>query len=119
MKSPFSVVTDAHTPSTLNPKNNTKWGFLKIRGTYLLGVPIIRTIVCWGLCWVTLILGNYQIAEASPKYFQLHISRLRVRDLRSPRTGKNNASEIWSTWTLQAVITQHVVSIILTVLTGG
>ena len=27
------------------------WGFLKIRGT-LLGVPIIRTIIYWGLYWV-------------------------------------------------------------------
>ena len=27
-----------------------KWGFLKIRGTFL-GVPIIRTLVCLGLYW--------------------------------------------------------------------
>ena len=36
------------------------WGFPKIRGTSL-GVPIIRTIVYWGLYWGTLILGNYHI----------------------------------------------------------
>ena len=34
------------------------WGFPKTRGT-LLGVPIIRTRVFWGLCWGPLILGNY------------------------------------------------------------
>ena len=36
------------------------WGFPKIRGT-ILGVPIIRTIVFWGLYWGPLILGNYHI----------------------------------------------------------
>ena len=36
------------------------WGFPKIRGTFL-GVPIIRTIVYWGLYWVPPILGNYHI----------------------------------------------------------
>ena len=34
------------------------WEFPKIRGT-LLGVPILRIIVDWGLYWGTLILGNY------------------------------------------------------------
>ena len=40
----------------------TIWGlgFPKIRGT-ILGVPIIRTIVYWGLNWGTLILGNDHI----------------------------------------------------------
>ena len=33
-------------------------GFPKIRGT-MLGVPIIRIIVYWGLYWGPLILGNY------------------------------------------------------------
>ena len=33
------------------------WEFPKIRGT-ILGVPIIRTIVFWGLYWGPLILGN-------------------------------------------------------------
>ena len=37
------------------------WGFPKIRGTFL-GVPIIRTIVYWGLYWGTLILGNYHMS---------------------------------------------------------
>ena len=36
------------------------WGFPKIRGT-ILGVPIIWTIVFWGLYWGPLILGNYHI----------------------------------------------------------
>ena len=36
------------------------WGFPKIRGT-LLGVPIKRTIIFWGLYWGPPILGNYQI----------------------------------------------------------
>ena len=36
------------------------WGFPKIRGT-ILGVPIIRIIVFWGLYWGPLILGNYHI----------------------------------------------------------
>ena len=36
-----------------------KRGFPKIRGT-VLGVPIIRTIVFWGLYWGPFILGNYQ-----------------------------------------------------------
>ena len=33
-----------------------EWGFPKIRGT-ILGVPIIRTIVYWGLYWGPLLLG--------------------------------------------------------------
>ena len=43
---------------------NRKWGFPKIRGTFL-GVPIIRIriIVYWGLYWGPLILGNYQMAR--------------------------------------------------------
>ena len=35
-------------------------GFPKIRGTFL-GVPIIRTIVYWGLYWGPFILGNYHV----------------------------------------------------------
>ena len=38
----------------------TIWGFPEIRDTFL-GVPIIRTIVFWGLYWGPLILGNYHI----------------------------------------------------------
>ena len=34
--------------------------FPKIKGTFF-GVPIIRTIVDWSLCWGTLILGNYHL----------------------------------------------------------
>ena len=40
----------------------TIWGFPKIRGTFL-GVPIIRTIVFWGLYWGPLILRNYHICN--------------------------------------------------------
>ena len=42
------------------------WGFPKIMGTFL-GVPIIRTIVFWGLYWGPLILGNYHIRVPPPK----------------------------------------------------
>ena len=35
-------------------------GFPKVRGTFL-GVPIIRTIMFWGLYWGPLIVGNYHI----------------------------------------------------------
>ena len=42
--------------------SNLIWGSPKIGGT-LLGVPIIRTIVFWGLYWVPPILGNYHIKE--------------------------------------------------------
>ena len=41
-----------------------EWGFPKIRGT-ILGVPIIRTIIFWGLYWGPLILGNYQMSFAA------------------------------------------------------
>ena len=37
------------------------WGFPKIRGT-ILGVPIIRIIVFWGLYWGPLVLGNYHLS---------------------------------------------------------
>ena len=43
-------------------------GFPKIRGTFL-GLPIIRTIVYWGLYWGTLILGNYHMRGGSTCYF--------------------------------------------------
>ena len=36
------------------------WVAPKIRGTFL-GVPIIRTIVFWGLYWGPLSLGNYHV----------------------------------------------------------
>ena len=38
----------------------TEVGFPKIRGT-LLGVPIIRILVFWGLYWGPLILGSMEI----------------------------------------------------------
>ena len=41
-------------------KKRFMWGFPKIRGT-LLGVPVIRTIIFWGLYWGPLILGNYHV----------------------------------------------------------
>ena len=53
-----------------------KWWFPKIKGTFL-GVPLIRTIIYWGIYWGTLILGNYQIekeeseTEVTPAYAQL------------------------------------------------
>ena len=40
------------------------WKFTKIRGTFL-GVPIVRTIVYWGLYWGPLILGNYHIGSTT------------------------------------------------------
>ena len=44
----------------INSAPEKRWGFPKIRGI-ILGVPIIRTIVFWGLYWGPPILGNYQI----------------------------------------------------------
>ena len=41
------------------------WGFPTIRGT-ILGVPIIGTIVYWGLYWGPPVLGNYHIYPDSP-----------------------------------------------------
>ena len=40
------------------------WGFPKIRGT-ILGFPIIRTIVFWGLYWGPINLGNCHICVPS------------------------------------------------------
>ena len=34
------------------------WGFLKLGVPCW--VPIKMTLICWGLCWVPRILGNYQ-----------------------------------------------------------
>ena len=39
------------------------WGFHKIGGT-LLGVPILRIIIFWGLYWGPPILGNYHMVES-------------------------------------------------------
>ena len=48
------------------------WGFPKIRGT-LLRVPIIRTIVFWGLYWGPLILGNYHIYIYMQRHTHPHL----------------------------------------------
>ena len=42
-----------------------KWGFPKIRGTFL-GVPAIRSIVFCGLYWGPPTLGNYQVFWEDP-----------------------------------------------------
>ena len=60
---------------------HTIWEFPKIRGT-LLGVPIIRIIVYWGLYWGPLILGNYHILE--PILTSMHFSR-KPSSANSPR----------------------------------
>ena len=43
----------------------THWGFPKMRGTSF-GVPILRTMVFWGLSWGLPILGNYHSSYAIP-----------------------------------------------------
>ena len=59
------------------------WEFPKIRGT-ILGVPIIRTIVFWGLYWGTLIWGNYHVglirikSRELEKWNLLHYSRFTI-----------------------------------------
>ena len=45
------------------------WGSPKVRGTFS-GVPIIRTIVYWGLHWGTLILGIYHLGRGNTEGFQ-------------------------------------------------
>ena len=52
------------------------WGFPKIRST-LLGVPIVRTIIYWGLYWGPLILGNYHVVFGKTRA-RLGVVRLRV-----------------------------------------
>ena len=54
------------------------WGFPKIRGT-LLGVPIIRIVVYWGLYWGPPILGNYHIAPTQPLYDHYYWGNRRPR----------------------------------------
>ena len=44
-------------PGSAARSASSTWDFPKIRGT-ILGVPIIRTIVYWGLYWGPLFLGN-------------------------------------------------------------
>ena len=43
---------------------NVIGGFPKL-GVPFLGVPIIRTIIFWGLYWGPLVLGNYQLRWSS------------------------------------------------------
>ena len=47
-------------------------GFPKIEDT-ILGVPIIRTIVFWGVHWGSLILGNYHIYKDIHVYDYVHM----------------------------------------------
>ena len=46
----------------LHRGHGQNWGVPKIKGTPL-EVPIIRTIVFWGLYWGPLLLGNYQLCS--------------------------------------------------------
>ena len=51
---------EAGPASTNSPEPLSIWRIPKTRGT-LLGVPILRIIVYWGLYWGPPILGNYHI----------------------------------------------------------
>ena len=51
------------------------WGFPKIRGT-ILGVPVIRTMVFWGLYWGPLILANYHIRPVEGGHLRPKIAAL-------------------------------------------
>ena len=59
------------------------WEFAKIRGT-ILGVPIIRVVVCWGLYWGPPILGNYHMGGGVQNYGSLkryyNMSNMYVED---------------------------------------
>ena len=62
---------DTHGTTMLRPLTSPrkKWGSRpKIRGT-LLEVPIVRTIVFWGLYWGPLIFGNYQMKSVGSEQF--------------------------------------------------
>ena len=56
------------------------WGFPKIRGT-LLGAPIIRTIVFWGLYWGPPILGNSQYVPCYNIVVSIYFSIIRLKTL--------------------------------------
>ena len=43
------------------------WVFPRMVGT-LLGVPVVRSIAFWGLCWGSLILGNYLLVRNKHVY---------------------------------------------------
>ena len=47
--------------------NGLQYGGFPKLGVTSLGVPIIRTIVFWGLYWGPLILGNYHMECVSPR----------------------------------------------------
>ena len=47
-------------PLHLTAQGCNSWVISKIRGTFL-RVPIMRTLVFWGLHWGPLILGNYHL----------------------------------------------------------
>ena len=61
---------EEHTAAKLRPESRSffgiMWGVSKLRGT-LLGVPIIRIIVYWGLYWGPLIQGNYHVGVVEIK----------------------------------------------------
>ena len=67
------------------PVNVVLWGFPKIRGT-ILGVPIIRIIVFWGLYWGPLILGNYHIGLCFQVVVLMRfVLTLQLREAASPQ----------------------------------
>ena len=53
------VALGSHRKDVLFERYPFLWGFPKSRGT-LVGTPILRTIVLWGLYWGPPVLGNYQ-----------------------------------------------------------
>ena len=63
--------------------NGKQWGFLTIMGT-ILGVPIIGTVVFWGLYWGPLFWGNYKI----------NLSRLHPPYVREPPQGAKPAGAL-------------------------
>ena len=64
-----------------NGKENENYylGFTKIGGT-LLGVPILRTVVFWGLYWGPPILGHYQISSTKETAYTRSNDCGQVRD---------------------------------------
>ena len=66
-----------------------KYGsFLKL-GVPFLGVPIIRTIVFWGLYWGPLILGNYHITPGA-NYWAYEAPRSKALNLYMPASARQN-----------------------------
>ena len=102
-----------------------KWGFPKIRGTFL-GVPIIRIIIFWGLYWGPCILGNYQMSSmlfgdtmasctavrsvtAKPITFWTHLSATDIKTHVSPpkSTKRQFVCQHKFFWSLQRAIGQQ------------